>query len=71
VSFGVLSLKSLKSHWRIVIFIVCAVSAVITPPDALSMMALAIPMIVLYGLTILVIHCNQSKNKKIKEPQYA
>ena len=71
VSFGLLSLQKLKSSWRVVIFILCAVSAVITPPDALSMMALAIPMIVLYGVTILVIQCSQRRTKNHKESYYA
>jgi sec-independent protein translocase protein TatC len=71
VSFGLLSLQKLKSSWRIVIFILCAISAVITPPDALSMMALAIPMIVLYGVTILVIQCSQRRTKNHKESYYA
>jgi sec-independent protein translocase protein TatC len=71
VSFGMLSLQSLKSRWRMVIFILCAISAVITPPDALSMMALAIPMIALYGVTILVIQCTQPKIKNHKDPYYA
>ncbi len=67
VSFGLLSLQRLKSQWRIVIFLLCAISAVITPPDALSMIALALPMIVLYGVTVLVIQCTQSKIKNYKE----
>ena len=71
VSFGSLSLQSLKSRWRMVIFILCAISAVITPPDALSMMALAIPMITLYGVTILVIQCTQPKTKNHEDPYYA
>jgi len=61
VSFGMLSLQSLKSKWRIVVFLLCALSAVITPPDALSMVALAVPMIVLYGVTIIVIQWTQYK----------
>lgn len=71
INFGILSLQSLKSRWRMVIFLLCAISAVITPPDALSMIALAIPMIVLYGITILVIQWNQSKVKSHKDPYYA
>ena len=71
ISFGILSLQSLKSRWRIVIFLLCVISAVITPPDALSMMALAIPMIALYGITILVIQWNQPKTKSHKDPYYA
>lgn len=71
ISFGVLSLQSLKSRWRMVIFLLCAISAVITPPDALSMMALAIPMIVLYGVTILVIQWSQPKTNYRKDSYYA
>ena len=71
VNFGILSLQSLKSRWRMLVFILCAISAVITPPDALSMMALAIPMIALYGVTILVIQCTQPKTKNHKDLYYA
>jgi sec-independent protein translocase protein TatC len=71
VSFGGLSLQSLKSRWRMVIFLLCMLSAVITPPDALSMISLAIPMIALYGVTILVIQCTQPKIKNHKDPYYA
>ena len=71
VNFGLLSLEKLKSSWRMVIFILCAISAVITPPDALSMMALAIPMIVLYGVTVLVIQCTQPTTKNHKDSYYA
>jgi sec-independent protein translocase protein TatC len=55
VIFNLINIATLKKHWRIVVFCICAVSAVITPPDALSMLALAIPLIVLYVATIVVI----------------
>lgn len=71
VNFGVLSLQSLKSRWRMVVFLICALSAVITPPDALSMMALAVPMIALYGITILVIQCIQHKTKHNMDSYHA
>lgn len=67
VRFQLMSLKNLKSNWRMVIFILCAISAVITPPDALSMLALAIPMIALYAITILVIQCSQPKLDNYKD----
>lgn len=67
VSLGILSVESLKSRWRIIIFLLCAISAVITPPDALSMITLAVPMIALYGVTILVIQCTQYKIKNITD----
>jgi len=71
VSFGMLSLQSMKSKWRIVVFLLCALSAVITPPDALSMVALAVPMIVLYGVTIIVIQWSQYKIKNNTDSYHA
>lgn len=71
VSIGALSVESLKSRWRIIIFLLCVVSAVITPPDALSMIALAVPMIALYGVTVLVIQCIQNKIKNTAESCHA
>jgi sec-independent protein translocase protein TatC len=59
---NLVSLQDLKSRWRLVVLIICLVSAIITPPDALSMIALALPMIALYGLTLLVIQWNQPIN---------
>ncbi|MCX7343735.1 MAG: twin-arginine translocase subunit TatC [Proteobacteria bacterium] len=56
VRLNIISFDDLKSRWRLVILVICLISAVITPPDALSMIALALPMIVLYGATLLMIH---------------
>lgn len=71
VVLGVLSVESLKTRWRFVVFFLCALSAVITPPDALSMIALAVPMIALYGITVLVIQCTQYKIKHTTESYHA
>jgi sec-independent protein translocase protein TatC len=56
VRLNIISFDDLKSRWRLVILVICLISAVITPPDALSMIALSLPMIVLYGVTLLMIH---------------
>lgn len=71
VSFEIISVKDLKSRWRMVVFVICAISAVITPPDALSMLALAIPMIILYGATILVVQYTQAKIRHSQDSHYA
>ena len=55
VRLSIVTFNDLKSRWRLVILVICLLSAIITPPDALSMIALALPMIALYGLTLLVI----------------
>ncbi len=62
VRLNFVALVDLKARWRLVVFIICLVSALITPPDALSMIALALPMIALYGVTLLVIQWSQPIN---------
>jgi sec-independent protein translocase protein TatC len=41
-----------KNIWREYITCVFIISAIITPPDILSMLFLAIPLVILYGITI-------------------
>ena len=69
VKLNLISLDDLKSRWRLAVLIICLISAIITPPDALSMIALALPMIMLYGLTLLVIQWSQPV--KIDKNHYA
>lgn len=71
VSFNLISLSVLKNRWRIVVLCICAVSAVITPPDALSMLALAVPLILLYVITIVVIHYFDKRRIIKKDEMYA
>lgn len=61
VTFNLINLETLKKRWRIVVLCIFIVSAVITPPDALSMLALALPLIVLYIVTIVVIDYSQRR----------
>jgi sec-independent protein translocase protein TatC len=47
---GVLSAKSILKHWRITVFIITVFSAIAAPGgDALSMLVIAVPMLVLFG----------------------
>lgn len=52
---GVVSSEQLKRGRRFAIVGVCAVAAVITPPDPISMMAMAVPLWGLYELAILAV----------------
>ncbi len=71
VSFNLISSSVLKKRWRIVVLCICAVSAVITPPDALSMLALVVPLILLYVMTIVVIHYCEKRKVIQKDEIYA
>ena len=49
---GVVSSESLRKFRRYAIVGICAVAAVLTPPDPLSMLALMVPTVALYELAI-------------------
>lgn len=53
VRIGVIDVEFLSSKRRFAIIIIFCFAAVITPPDAISQIALAIPMVLLYELSIL------------------
>lgn len=58
--------RGLLEKWRIAVVVIFAVAAMITPPDMLSMIGLAVPLIILYGLSILMIKIVES-NRNEKE----
>ena len=59
---GIVSSKSLREKRRYAIFGVCAAAAILTPPDPLSMLAMAVPTVLLYELAILaVVHLIEKK----------
>ena len=51
---GVLKSDFLVRHARIAIVIIFIVAAILTPPDIFSQFALAVPLLALYGISILV-----------------
>lgn len=50
--FGIVSVDNLRSLRRIALVVILVISAILTPPDVLSMLALAIPLYGLYEGTI-------------------
>jgi sec-independent protein translocase protein TatC len=52
---GIIDQKFLREKRRFAIVVLAAVSAVVTPPDALSMMMLLVPLYFLYELSIIVV----------------
>ncbi len=55
------SYNSLKKHWRIAVVVIFSVSAVLTPPDVLSMIGLALPLIFLYGVSLKMVQLIERK----------
>jgi len=54
VKMGIIDIKWLKSNRRYVIVVFFILSALFTPPDPLSQLMVALPMIILYEITILI-----------------
>ena len=52
--FGLVTAKTLRIYRRYAIVIVLIIAAILTPPDILSQIIVAIPMMILYELSILI-----------------
>jgi sec-independent protein translocase protein TatC len=58
---GILTPKFLITKLRHAIIIIFIIAAVITPPDVMSMLFLAIPLLGIYGVSILVSYLSQER----------
>lgn len=54
MKFGVVSIQAVKNFRRYAIVFIFIVSAVLTPPDPMSQFILALPLIILYELSIIL-----------------
>lgn len=64
---GIVNSKMLRDKRRYAIVGVTVVAAVVTPPDAFSMFALALPMILLYEVSIFLARMVEKKREEEKE----
>ena len=62
--FGLISSKTLSSKRRIAIVIIFIIAGFITPPDILSQIALAIPMLLLYEIGIVATKYIENRKQK-------
>ena len=72
VRVGIVTTEGLRSKRRYAIVVAFIVAAVLTPPDVVSQLALAIPLLTFYEISILigrVIEKNREKNDKKAEEQ--
>lgn len=63
---GLVSAASLRSGRRFAIVGIFAVAAVLTPPDALSMVIMALPTLLLYEFSILAVDWVEKRDAKVK-----
>ena len=73
-SIGILTPKFLTTYRRHAIVVIMVVAAIITPADVLSMMAAALPLLVLYEISIFMSRLmekrmkKRAKNKETRKP---
>lgn len=64
---GIITSDYLATYRRYAILIICLISAIITPPDIMTLILVAIPLYMLYEVSICVIkNIEKSKIKKLK-----
>ena len=63
---GLVTDKTLKDFSRYAIVVIFIVAAVLTPPDLFSQMAMAVPLLVLYGVSIIIAKIVNPENKDTK-----
>lgn len=64
-AIGIVDAKFLREKRRIMIVVFAVVSAIITPPDAASMLMLLVPLCVLYEISILLVATMNRKRAKV------
>jgi sec-independent protein translocase protein TatC len=61
---GVVDSKFLKDRRKYVVVIIFSCAAVLTPPDPITQIGLAIPLLILYELSIFSVNIIEKKNKE-------
>lgn len=62
-ALDIISWETLAKHRRVIFVAILIIAAVFTPPDAVSMLSLAVPMYLMFEGAILLIRFIQRKNK--------
>ncbi len=61
---GLIDAKFLRDRRKYVIVMIFATAAILTPPDPITQIGLAIPLLILYELSIFSVNIIEKKNKK-------
>lgn len=64
---GLVTPKFLREYWRYAVVIILIVAAIVTPPDVVSQLIVAIPMLLIYEISIfisVIVYKNQQKKEE-------
>ena len=59
--------RKIKKTRRYVIVIIFTAAAILTPPDPITQIGLAIPLLLLYELSILTVKFTEKKDKEVED----
>jgi len=54
-ALGVLPVAAHKKAWRFIVIFIFIFSAIVTPPDPLSQLVVAFPLVIFYGIAVLIV----------------
>ena len=66
---GLVTDKTLKDFFKYAVVIIFVLAAILTPPDVLTQLLMAIPLVVLYGLSILIVRMVNPYKEDEDEPE--
>ena len=64
---GLMRHKTFTKHWRMTILIIFCASAIFSPPEPVSMILMSLPMIILYGLGLILTAMGQKREAPLPE----
>jgi sec-independent protein translocase protein TatC len=64
---GLVRHKTFKKNWRVTILVIACAAALFTPPEPVSMLLMMTPMILLYGLGLLLTARGQKNEPPLPE----
>ena len=65
---GLVTHRGFRKNWRMTILVIAIVAAVITPPDPVSMMLMGVPMVLLYGVGLVLTYLSRHRDAPAVTP---
>ena len=65
--FGIISSKTLIGQWRVAVVVIFAMAMLLTPPDPISQIVMAVPMMFMYVLCIWLIRLRELATGRLKK----
>lgn len=71
VKIGLINYSTLAKNRKLVFIIILVIAAILTPPDVVTQIAMAVPLYILFEITAMIAWFWERKEKKLKEAEEA